>query len=94
MIRVTTNEAGPHPIVGIAGRLKAEHVGELEERCSQSAVSLVFDLTDLQGADAAALCWLRGRIERGDSIVGASPYVKLLLDRACKKAGECENLDR
>jgi len=68
-------------IVSVAGKLDEEHLGELREQCSAVQTKLVFDLSDLKSADKAAIHWLGERSARGDEIKGASPYVKLLLER-------------
>jgi len=82
MIRIIPTGTETAPVVKIAGNLEAGHVGELEEQCGAFEARVAFDLAELRSADAAAVCWLRGRMERGDEITGATPYVRLLLERA------------
>jgi ABC-type transporter Mla MlaB component len=88
MIRISSDK-GAHPGgLAIAGRLEAGHVAQLEEHFQSSSNTMVLDLSELQGADAGAVCWLRGFLRRGGRIVGASPYIQLLLKRNGREAAD------
>jgi anti-anti-sigma regulatory factor len=66
-------------VVRLEGWLEAEAVAELERVISGGSGPLRLDLSELRSADTAGLAALRALRAAGTSIVGASPYIKLLL---------------
>jgi hypothetical protein len=86
MIRISSDDSALPGGLSVAGRLEAGHVAQLEEHFQSSTETMVLDLSELLGADAGAVCWLRGFERRGGRIVGASPYIQLLLDRHGREA--------
>ena len=80
MIRITSAEHGSETIVSIAGRLDVEHLAQVEAHCRMAEKEVVLDLSELQNADDEAFGWLRGHVERGVRVTGASPYVRLKLE--------------
>ena len=87
MILITLRCDNSRTIVSVAGRLDEEHLGELREQCFAVQTKLVFDLSELKSADRAAIHWLAERRARGDEILRASPYIKLLLERDEQSSG-------
>ena len=81
MIRITLRHEDSRTIVSVAGRIDEEHLAVLREQCSGAQTNWIFDLSELKSADKAAIGWLGERLARGDEIKGASPYIKLLLER-------------
>ncbi len=81
MIRFLSADNGSKTIISIAGKLEEESLAELEALCADARPTVVFDLSDLQGADEASVRWLRARVEKGDRVTGATPYIGLRLDR-------------
>ena len=81
MIRFASTDNGSSTIISVAGRLEADHLAELESQCANAQHTVVFDLAELQSADEASMRWLCDRIERGCRVTGASPYIKLRLER-------------
>jgi ABC-type transporter Mla MlaB component len=65
--------------VRIEGWLEGEAVAELERFIEGGSGALRLDLSELRSADTAGLTVLRAHRAAGASIVGASPYIKLLL---------------
>lgn len=66
--------------VRIEGWLEGEAVAELERVIIEGASgALRLDLSELRSADKAGLAALRAHRAAGGAIVGASPYIKLLL---------------
>ncbi len=63
----------------IEGWLEGETVAELERVVNGSSGPLRLDLSELRSADTAGLAALRAMRAAGAAIVGASPYIKLLL---------------
>jgi hypothetical protein len=73
---------GPDPLVAVKldGRLTADDLVEVQRACRAVTGRLVLDLTDLQFADRQAVSTLRELRAHGAEIIGASPYIRLLLD--------------
>jgi hypothetical protein len=88
MIRISSDCTAHSGGITVAGRLEAGHVTELEEYLQSNSDTLVLDLSELQGADAGAVCWLRGFLRGGGRIVGASPYIQLLLRQNGREAAD------
>lgn len=66
-------------VVRLEGWLEGETVAELERVIHGGSGPLRLDLCELRSADAAGLATLRALRAAGASIVGASPYMRLLL---------------
>ena len=80
MIGITATTERRRNVLRIMGRLRADDVPVLEERCSEIGPSDVLDLAELQSADAAGSQKLRELASEGVEIRGASPYVQLLIE--------------
>jgi len=87
MIRITSEHNELGVVVSVAGNLDSMHIAELEKLCNGANHPIVVDLSEVRSADAGALCWLSGLLARGGNITGASPYIKLLLERSGKASG-------
>lgn len=66
-------------VVRLEGWLEGEAVAELERVVNEESGPLRLDLSELRSVDAAGLDALRALRAAGASLVGASPYIKLLL---------------
>lgn len=66
-------------VMRLEGWLEGEAVAELERIVSVGSGPVRLDLSELRSADTAGLAALRGLRAAGASLVGASPYIKLLL---------------
>lgn len=82
MIRFASTDNGSTTIISVAGRLEADHLAELELHCADARHTVVFDLTQLQSADDASIRWLCDHVKQGCRVTGASPYIRLRLERA------------
>ena len=78
--RITTDR-GAVTSVSVAGRLDDDGVGELLRTCSEGSSSLVIDLSQVVFADDAGVQALKDLRQRGATLVGARPYLALLLDQ-------------
>lgn len=65
--------------VGLHGWLNEEVLGEFERECDPLGARAWLDLSQLVGADEAGLRALNRRAAAGIRLVGASPYIQLLL---------------
>ena len=81
MIRFASTDNGTTTIISVAGRLEADHLAELARHCTKARQPVVFDLAQLQTADEASIRWLCDHVKRGCRVTGASPYIKLRLER-------------
>ena len=81
-LRITPAGPGPSATLKIDGRLTSEEVAELRLACDRVEGRLILDLSGLQSADRQGVSVLRELRTKGADLVGASPYVQILLDRA------------
>jgi anti-anti-sigma regulatory factor len=68
-------------VVRLEGWLAGEAVAELERVVNGDSGPLRLDLSELRSADTAGLDVLRALRAAGASLVGASPYIRLLLEK-------------
>jgi len=68
------------PTLKLAGELRGEETFELRRACDVLSSPFVVDLTELPFADAEGVAALLGLRARGAALVGARPYVSLLLE--------------
>ena len=66
-------------VLRLEGWLEGESIAELERVLNGGAGPLRLDLTELRSADSAGVDALRALSAAGASIVGATPYISLLL---------------
>ena len=66
-------------VVRLEGSLEADVVSELEHVICQGSWPVRLELSELRSVDAAGLAALRRLRAAGAPIVGASPYIRLLL---------------
>src|SRR5262245_24882307 len=78
-LRVTVRQRARSTVVQVDGRLTASHLHELEQLVAAVVGPAVIDLSNLLSADDAGVATLRSLAGRGVSLVGATPYVSLLL---------------
>ena len=78
-LRVTVKEAVDLTTIRVDGRLRDDGVPELEGACRTARRPLVLDLTYLMGSGDAGVALLRRLAGEGVHLLGASPYIALLL---------------
>jgi hypothetical protein len=66
-------------VMRLEGWLEGEAVAELERVVNGGSGPLRLDLSELRSADTVGLAALRAQRASGAVIVGASPYIRLLL---------------
>src|SRR5262249_49046407 len=77
--RLTVVERLDLTAIRLAGRLREEAVTSLRDTCDRARRPLVLDLSELTGASDAGVLLLRRLAGEGIHLLGASPYVSLLL---------------
>jgi hypothetical protein len=78
-LRMAFGEDAGVQVIRLAGWLEGEAVAELERVVSGRAQPLLIELTELRSVDPAGLMALRALRARGARLVGARPYIRLLL---------------
>jgi hypothetical protein len=78
-LRIACDQASGISVIRLEGWLEADVVTELERVVGECARPLRLDLTQLRSADPAGLAVLKALREQGAVLVGASPYLHLLL---------------
>ena len=85
--RLIVSETPDITTIGVVGRLGDDAVVILGEACSVAGRPLVLDLSDLTSASDAGVQQLRRLAGEGVHLLGASRYMRLLLDRAPGESG-------
>jgi hypothetical protein len=78
-LRVSVTAAPDITIIGVNGRLAGDGAAELERECRAARRPIVLDLTHLTGLDDSGCRLLHLLTGEGLHVVGASPYVAMLL---------------
>jgi hypothetical protein len=65
--------------IELHGRLSASEIAEFQTACASQSPPLRIDLENLSGASADGILALKEQRARGARLVGASPYIELLL---------------
>lgn len=79
--------AGTSPAtIALHGWLSAAEVAEFERTAAEAGLPLRIDLAQLAGADAEGRRSLCRQERRGACLIGASPYIGMLLERSAAGA--------
>ena len=78
--RISTASGEDETILRLEGRRDATGVNDLEEAVQAAPGTVLLDLSGLQSADDEGLRVLRYLSANGAKLVGASPYIRQLLD--------------
>ena len=76
---ITSDQESGTQVVRLVGWLEGENVTHLERVVSDTSGPLRLDLTELRSADQDAVKLLRALQASGVSLVGASPFIRLLV---------------
>ena len=79
-LKITTTAAGTVTTIKIEGELLREGVSELDTACGSVDGPISLDLSDLATTDAEGMQALKKLLATGAQLLGASPYIKLLLE--------------
>lgn len=80
-LRIFAEAQDRRAVISLHGWLSVAEVSELERVADEAQSPVTIDLAQLVGVDADGLQALRRQQERGARLVGASPFVVLLLER-------------
>jgi hypothetical protein len=81
-IRIDHISEGSETIIRIAGRLSGTAIEQLKKVCDPIEDPFVIDLSYLLFADDKGIDAIRGMADNGAQVLGASPFVQLLLGNA------------
>jgi anti-anti-sigma regulatory factor len=81
-LRIFAEDRDRRAVISLHGWLSRAEVGELDRVAAEAQPPVTIDLAHLVGVDTDGLRALRGHQGRGARLVGASPYVELLLEQA------------
>jgi hypothetical protein len=85
--RLIVSEAADLTTILVAGFLRDDAVTVLGDTCAGAGRPLVLDLSDLTSASEAGVLLLRRLASEGIHVLGASHYMRLLLERAANVPG-------
>jgi len=80
VFRLIVSEAPDLTTIGVVGRLGDDAAVILGDACGEARRPLVLDLSDLTSASDAGVLLLRRLTGEGVHLLGASRYVRLLLE--------------
>ena len=78
--RISTASGEDETILRLEGRLRATGLKDLKKAVQAALGTVLLDLSGLQSADDEGLRVLRSLSANGAKLVGASPYIRQLLD--------------
>jgi anti-anti-sigma regulatory factor len=78
--RITSASGEDETIIRLEGRLSAKRVEDLEKAVHVAGGTVLLDLSGLRSADAEGVLTLRSLAAKGAKLVGASPYIRQLLN--------------
>lgn len=78
-LRITTQQRQSGTVVRVDGELVDAGVPELQKTCAAIAGPIAFDLAGLDRLDLAGLQFLHRLSLQGACLLGANPYISLLL---------------
>jgi hypothetical protein len=87
VFRLIVSEASDLTTIRVVGRLRDDGVALLGDACSQARRPLVLDLSDLTSASDAGVLLLGRLAGEGVHLLGASQYMRLLLQRSEDTSG-------
>ena len=90
-LRLSMTTHGASTRIHVDGRLMVSGLGERERLVCGLEGPIVIDLSNLRSADDAGVAELRSLAGRGAQLIGASPYVSLLLDQDRASRGNSTN---
>jgi hypothetical protein len=78
--RITSASGEDKTIIRLEGRFNAKRVEDLKKTVHVAGGTVLLDLSGLRSADAEGVLTLRSLAAKGAKLVGASPYIRQLLN--------------
>ena len=83
--RITSVSGEDETIIRLEGRLSAKRIEDLKKAVQAEPGTVLLDLSDLRSADAEGVLALRSISAKGAKLIGASPFIRQLLDEASSR---------
>ena len=80
-VRIEKTSEDSNSVVSVTGHLDGPGVGELLRTCRSIEGEIVLDLSGLRSADDEGIEAIRELARQGSRLRGASPFIRLLLDK-------------
>ena len=83
-LKMERQSDGATTIIGLIGRIRAEHLAELEKQIRDSSEAKVLDLSEVTIVDAEVIRFLSASEREGTGLVGCPAYIRewILRERA------------
>ena len=86
-LQIVSRVEDKETVVELHGWLTGLEIAELEGICASRPQPIRLDLRNLSGASAIGILALKEQQARGAVLVGASPYIELLLSHPSREGG-------
>lgn len=85
-LQIVSVRAAGEARIELHGRLSGPEIAEFQAACAAQAPPLHIDLENLSGASPDGILALKEQRARGARLIGASPYIELLLSGGASDA--------
>jgi anti-anti-sigma regulatory factor len=82
VFRITSASGEDETIIRLEGRFDAKRTEDLKKAIQMARGNVLLDLSGLRSADTESVLELRSLAAKGTKLVGASPYIRQLLNEA------------
>jgi anti-anti-sigma regulatory factor len=86
--RISSLSGKDETIIRLEGRLSATRVKDLKKAVQGARGTVLLDLSGLRSADTEGVLALRSFAAKGTKLVGASPYIRQLLNETSSRGKE------
>ena len=74
--KIEKHRDGNNTTIRLIGRMRAEHLSELEKQIKENESKIVLDLEELNLVDVEAVRFLGRRETQGVTLLNCSPYIR------------------
>ena len=75
-LRIEKHSDGKRTTIRLIGRMRAEHLEELEKQIRESEPAVTLDLEEVTLIDVESVRFLGSSEERGATLLNCSPYIR------------------
>jgi anti-anti-sigma regulatory factor len=75
-LKIEKHSDGNRTIIRLIGRMRAEHLPELQKQIGASELTISLDLEELKLVDVEAVRFLGSCEARGATLINCSPYIR------------------
>jgi len=88
VFRITSASGEDETIIRLEGNLSAKGVEDLKKAFQVAPGTVLLDLSGLQSAETEGVLALRSLADKGTKLIGASPYIRQLLNETSFRSNE------